>query len=446
MSIRRGDSRIAPSWWALILVASMVAGLTLTWALYNRKFTGYDTVTLTSERAGLMMEPGSAVKMRGVTVGRVAAIGGGRQPVSLKLSIDPDQLRFIPANVEARITASTAFGPKYVEFTPPANPSGQTLSPGAVLESRNVSTEVNTVFDNLVQLLDQIDPAKLNAVLTTLSDGLRGRGQTIGEATSDANEVLKMLNSRSDTIRRDFQALGGFSEAYAVAAPSLLAALDGLSTTSKTIEDQSRDLNSVLLGTIGFATTGTDFLATAKEPLVGAVNTLEPTTSLLHKYNPEYTCLLQGARWYLDNGIYEAAGGNGYSLIADAGLLLGNDPYVYPDNLPIVAAKGGPGGKPGCGSLPDASKNFPVRALVTNTGWGTGMDLRPNPGLGHPCWANYFPVTRAVPGPDTYRCQGPPSPGLALPPPGPLPMAENPPPDVPPLPASAPAAAEVPTP
>jgi phospholipid/cholesterol/gamma-HCH transport system substrate-binding protein len=70
---------------------------------------------------------------------------------------------------------------------------------------------------------------------------------------------------------------------------------------------------------------------------------------------------------------------------------------MYPDNLPIVAAKGGPGGKPGCGSLPDASKNFPVRQLVTNTGWGTGVDIRPNPGIGHPCYADWFPVTRAVP-------------------------------------------------
>ena len=84
-------------------------------------------------------------------------------------------------------------------------------------------------------------------------------------------------------------------------------------------------------------------------------------------------------------------------LQLDVALLLGNDPYAYPDNLPIVAAKGGPGGKPGCGSLPDATKNFPVRELVTNTGWGTGLDIRPNPGLGHPCWADYFPVTRAVP-------------------------------------------------
>lgn len=30
-------------------------------------------------------------------------------------------------------------------------------------------------------------------------------------------------------------------------------------------------------------------------------------------------------------------------------------------------------------------------------------NIRPNPGIGHPCWANYFPVTRAVPEPPSIR-------------------------------------------
>ncbi len=66
------------------------------------------------------------------------------------------------------------------------------------------------------------------------------------------------------------------------------------------------------------------------------------------KYNPVYTCCLQGATWFLDNGGYYGRGAaDGRSIQLDVGLLLGNDPYAYPDNLPIVAAKGGPGGKPG---------------------------------------------------------------------------------------------------
>ena len=63
--------------------------------------------------------------------------------------------------------------------------------------------------------------------------------------------------------------------------------------------------------------------------------------------------MLVGAKWLLDNGGYDATGGNGKSFIVDGGSLAGDDPYHYPDNLPIIGAKGGPGGRPGCGSLPD---------------------------------------------------------------------------------------------
>ncbi|WP_059020196.1 MCE family protein [Mycobacterium sp. M26] len=423
MKPRKGETRITPAWSALIMVTVLIGGVVLSWLVYNRAFTHYDTITLTSDRAGLMMEPGSVVKMRGVQVGKVAAVVGESQRVSLQLDISPSQLKYIPANVEAQITASTAFGPKYVEFVTPQDPSSQPLAAGAVLRSKNVSTEVNTVFQNLVELLHQVDPAKLNGVLTTLSDGLRGKGNAIGTAITDSNDVLDSLNSRSDTLTRDWQSFAGFTETYGAAAGNLLATLRSATITSQTITQHAGDLDALLLNTIGLGQSGVELLAPAKDTIVKAINVLDPTTSLLMKYNPELTCTLVGAKWWLDNGGASSSGGNGKSTIVDSGLLLANDPYVFPDNLPIVAAKGGPGGKPSCGSLPDATKNYPVRQLVTNTGWGTGMDLRDNVGLGHPCFANYFNVTRAVPGPDTYRCDGPPSPGLVLPAEGPLPFA-----------------------
>ena len=102
-----------------------------------------------------------------------------------------------------------------------------------MLQSRNVSTEVNTVFQNLVDVLHQIDPPKLNAVLTALAEGVRGQGQRIGEATTDANEVLLALNPRSDTIRRGLALVQGhFSNTYAAAAQDILHTLDAASTTS----------------------------------------------------------------------------------------------------------------------------------------------------------------------------------------------------------------------
>ena len=407
MEPRPGEQRLHPAWWTLILFVAVGVFLYVTAASFGGTFRSYVPVTLTSDRAGLVLETNAKVKMRGVQVGRVSQISGGKTGVSLKLEIDPDQIRYIPANVAAQIKATTAFGSKFVDLELPKNepPRGR-LAAGAVLHSSNVSTEVNTVFENLVDLLNMVDPAKLNAVLTAVADGVRGQGERIGEATTDLNQVLLALNARSETIRQDWRSFKNFNDTYAAAAQDILTILNAASTTSTTIVNHSSALDNLLLNVIGFSKAGTDLLATSKDNLVAAVNTLEPTTSLLLKYNPEYTCWLQGAKWFLDNGGYSVWGGaDGRSIHLDVALLLGVDPYMYPDNLPIVAAKGGPGGTPGCGSLPDATKNFPVRQLITNTGWGTGLDLRPNPGIGHPCWNDYFPVTRALPeAPSIRQC------------------------------------------
>ncbi|VEG57328.1 virulence factor Mce family protein [Mycolicibacterium aurum] len=399
------DEGLHPAWWTLVLVAVVAAAVWLTYALFTGTLKSTVPVTLTSDRAGLVMETNAKVKLRGVQVGRVADIsvtGQENPPVALRLEIDPDKVRFIPANVEAQIRATTIFGAKFVDLVFPDDPTGS-LEAGQVLQSRNVTTEVNTVFENLVAVLDQIDAAKLNSTLSALAEGVRGQGERIGQATTDANEVLLALNPRNETITADLRSLDAFNQTYSAAAQDILTTLDAASTTSTTVVRQSNELDALLLSTIGLSNSGIGLLAPSQENLIRAVNVLAPTTNLLLKYNPEYTCLLLGAKHLLDNGGYESPGGNGRSLVLDAGLAFGDDPYHYPQHLPIIGAKGGPGGKPGCGSLPDVSKNWPVRNLVTNTGFGSGLDWRPNPGIAFPTYANYFPVTRAVPEPPSIR-------------------------------------------
>ncbi|WP_108923745.1 MCE family protein [Mycobacterium montefiorense] len=447
-----GKHRLHDAWWTLMLFAAIGVVVLVTAMSFSGTLRSYVPVTLTSDRSGLVMDTGAKVMMRGVQVGRVNQIDQTNQDKagsSIKLEIEPDQIRYIPANVEARISATTAFGAKFVDLVIPQNPSRARLSAGTVLHSKNVSTEINTVFENVVDLLNMIDPLKLNAVLTAVADAVRGQGERIGTATTDLNQVLAALNARSETIRQDWRSLKDFGDTYNVAAQDILTILNAASTTSTTVVNHSGQLDTLLLNVIGLSSSGANLLGYSRDNLVASVNNLEPTTNLLLKYNPEYTCFLEGTEWFLDNGGYSAWGGaDGRTLQLDVALLLGNDPYAFPDNLPLVAARGGPGGKPGCGSLPDATKNFPVRELVTNTGWGTGLDIRPNVGLGHPCWADYFPVTRAQPKPPSIRqcIPGPaigPNPGgppygAALYGPGGVPLW----PGVPPAPPPAPPPAE----
>lgn len=396
MQPRRGQHRIATKWWPLFLFALIAVLVFVTATSFLGTFRSSVPVTLTSDRSGLVLETGAKVKMRGVDIGRVRTIEGGRGAARMVLDIDTEQVRYIPANVGARINVTTVFGAKFVDLVYPEHPEEARLPAGAELRASTVTTEVNTVFENVVDVLKIVDPMKLNAVLTAVADAVRGRGERIGRATTALNEVLTALNARNDVFRDDVRAFRSLSDTYGAAAQDILTILDSATTTSATVVNHRSELDTVLLNTIGLSREGTTLLGTSRDSLVSAINSLEPTTSLLQTYSPTYTCMLQGAQWVVDHS-GPVFGGDGRTFVVDVTLLPGNDPYVFPDNLPIVAAKGGPGGKPGCGSLPDATKNFPVRQLITNTGWGTGLDIRPNPGIGHPCWADYFPVTRAVP-------------------------------------------------
>src|SRR6202012_2578043 len=228
-----------------------------------------------------------------------------------------------------------------------------------------------------------------------------------GEAISGGNQFLVAVNPKQATIRKDWQLFGKTAAAYSVAAQDLLSALDSFSTTSVTITKNKKALNDLLLDAIGFSDAGINTIGRNEQNLVSAINLVAPTFELLNKYSPTYTCTFQGAQWYLEHGGRDAMGGNGKSLNIDGGLLFGDDQYRFPDNLPLVQAKGGPGGKPSCGSLPDASKNFPVKQLVTNTGWGTGLDIRPNPGIGRPCYSSYFGATHPWPEPPQARLDDP---------------------------------------
>ena len=149
----------------------------------------------------------------------------------------------------------------------------------------------------------------------------------MGQATTDLNQVLIALNDRSDLIREDWRSFKRFNDTYAAAAQDILTVLDAASTTSTTVVNHSTSLDNLLLNVTGIAGAGTNLLATTKDNLAAAADVLEPTTNLLLKYSPTYTCLLQGAAFNLENGGYSVFGGaDGRTLHFDATLLPGDRP------------------------------------------------------------------------------------------------------------------------
>jgi phospholipid/cholesterol/gamma-HCH transport system substrate-binding protein len=341
---RRTHVRLA----AALLASLLVAFAVLTYLSYTAAFSSTDTVTVTAPRAGLVMERDGKVKYRGIQIGKVKNVSYSGDQAQLTLSIDSNELHFIPANAAVHIASSTIFGAKSVEFIPPKSPSATSLRPGAHVQVSAVSLEVNTLFQSLIDLLHKIDPVELNGTLTALAEGLQGHGNDLGALLSGLNTLTRQINPKLPTLQQDFRKTAMVANIYADAAPDLVTVFNNTPTIAKTVVDEQDNLNATLLATIGLSNNAYDTLAPAEQNFIDAIKRLRAPLKVAGDYSPEFGCLFAG----IDRGIKEFApliGVRKAGLFTSSSFILGSPSYTYPESLPIVNASGGPN----CRGLPD---------------------------------------------------------------------------------------------
>ena len=340
---------------ALLMVVVVAVGL------FQGSFTKSVPVTVVADRAGLVMYPDAKVKLHGAQVGQVDSIealpDGG---AALRLAIDPGAIDSIPANVGAEITSSTVFGAKFVELVPPANPSAEPIRAETVIRGGDkVTVELNTVFQQLVSVLSKVEPAKLNQTLGALAKSLNGRGEKFGQTLVDLDGALAKLNPALANLNDELVLAPTVFDAFADAGPDLVAIVDNTTRIGDTLVDQRDSLDALLVSAIGLADIGTEVVSANRGPLTDVVHLLAPTTDLTNQYNAALTCGL-GAMLPLANGPGLPVPG----AVLLQGFFLGRERYRYPDNLPKVAAKGGPQ----CTDLPNVGYEVRPPFVVTDIG------------------------------------------------------------------------------
>ena len=339
---------------AAVLATLIVAFVALTYLAYTAAFTSVDKVTVTSPRAGLVMDLDAKVKYRGVQIGKVKNIEYTGDQAKLTLAIDSGQMRYIPSNSVVRIASNTIFGAKSVEFVPPLKPSGTALRPGASVEASSVQLEVNTLFQTLVDLLKKIDPINLNATLSAIAEGLRGHGDDLGATLAGLNQYLPKINPKMSTLQSDLRQTAQVANIYGDAAPDLVSILNSVPTLSATLVDERDNLNATLLAATGLAENGTATLEPAAEDLIAALQRFRAPLKVLSDYSPEFGCIFQGVKIAIDR-FGPVIGGLRPGLFTSSNFVLGTPAYTYPESLPIVNATGGPN----CRGLPNMpSKQF----------------------------------------------------------------------------------------
>jgi len=357
---RPAQRNYLPPLLGLITVVLICLVFAVAVGLFQGSFTESVPVTVISQRAGLVMNADAKVKMRGVQVGKVASIES--QPdgqAKINLAMDPSQLQFIPSNVYVEIASPTVFGAKSIQLVEPAEPSAQRLHKGQTLRGEHVMVEINTVFQQLVSVLQQIDPPKLNESLGALAQAFSGRGPKLGQALSDLDSFLAQLEPSLPALRHDLAVLPIVSNAYADAAPNLLKTVSNGIRISKTIVDEQHNLDALLISAIGLADIGNDVLSANRQPLTNVLHLLVPTTDLTNVYHEALTCAFGGLVTIAHNPPLSEP-----SINISASLTWGGERYRYPTNLPKVAATGGPK----CMGLPTLPFNSSPPQFITDIG------------------------------------------------------------------------------
>jgi phospholipid/cholesterol/gamma-HCH transport system substrate-binding protein len=351
----------------IVFVVLLAAALTTSVLQYHKAFTPAVWVTLHAERAGLYLNDGADVKLRGVVVGDVRSVSTQGGSARIRLALDPALTRWIPADVTARLLPKTLFGERYVELVPPADSRAQAIRDGAVItqDRSRAAVELERVLDEALPLLQSIQPDKLAATLSALATAVEGRGEQLGANLARLDDYLRRLNPEMPTIAEDVRKLATVLDGYDRALPDLLAILRDLTVTAGTVSDQRTELAAFLAETTGVADVTRGFLDRHGDQLIqlGAVS--RPVLELLAAYAPEYPCLMRGLVALQPRAEDVFAGGRMHVTLE---VTRDNGKYEPGRDEPVYGARNGPQ----CRGLPNPA--VPAPEVPIDDGYDYGAD------------------------------------------------------------------------
>jgi phospholipid/cholesterol/gamma-HCH transport system substrate-binding protein len=148
-------------------------------------------VTVNLTQSGGLLDR-SEVTFRGVPVGKIKDIRLRPGGVSVDVMIDENAK--IPADTDVVVAGLSAAGEQYLDFRPRTD-SGPFLADGAVIEEQR--TTLPTPFAELMVHLDQfssqIDPNKLDLVVTELAKAFSGAGPDLKKILDGGDYLLAGL-------------------------------------------------------------------------------------------------------------------------------------------------------------------------------------------------------------------------------------------------------------
>lgn len=284
--------------------ATLIAVLALAVLGFEYRFArpaGSTDVILDVDDAGVGMQSGTDVKIRGVTVGRVVDValeddGTPRLTARLDPGIE------VPAeDLEVTITPKTFFGEKQVVLDYPLEAFGEPpfLAEGDVVAAEDGVTEVEDVLQELQPLLAGIDEGDLATLFDAVAS-LEGEGDTIARNFEVSAELARFGSSISDDALRNARLLTSLTDQLATGADEFDRLNRALPGSVAILSERQQEITTNLEALSSFALTTAAWIDVEQERWDTVLATGDVVGAFLERNIDSIPSIIEGLYLFAD--------------------------------------------------------------------------------------------------------------------------------------------------
>ncbi|HET9731953.1 MAG TPA: MlaD family protein [Acidimicrobiales bacterium] len=298
---------------------------------------------LMSDVTGLT--PGSDVKIAGVTVGQVSAVGTDRGHALVTFAVK-DSVH-VPADSRTQLRWRNVIGQKYLYLVPgPAG--GPDLRPGGRLPlSQEISSaDIGKFLNDLGPVISAIDPQEANAFVQGVVTALSGNEVQIDSLINSAASVSQTVGGLNTQVGQVIDNLDTVMTALAGRQGDLQTVVSNLATISSALAQRNDTLDSVVGNFAQLSGEFANLLSTNRSNLDQTIANLQTVTQDIaaHKsdLNADLATLTQGTAPY----VFISSYGQWFNVQQVYTCMADEQNCSYGNNQPVPFPGGGSGGTP----------------------------------------------------------------------------------------------------
>lgn len=238
----------------------------------------------------LDLVPQSAVKLDGVTVGKVTKVEIAPDQWSAQVEVRVKNTIDLSDKAQANVAQTNLLGEKFISLVDPSSNAGSPRQPQdePIPTARTrTATDIEQVLGALSMLLNGGGIAQIKPIVDELNAALGGREGTVKSLLNQSQRLIASLDAQKNDITRAIDGLATLSDRTAQQTQQIDRILAQLPAGVKVLEDQRPQFVTLLQKLDGLGQVGVDILGRAREEIITDLRALRPILSALAGATPD---------------------------------------------------------------------------------------------------------------------------------------------------------------